>query len=281
MAVLWLFPHEDKKLALKINHCSFVLFFLVYAMSLFQTRAWLHRWNKISLAVNYFVSRFKVQQCTCKPLGCKDWHKSTLPTVGKAEWARPLHGAGPPDSLRATLGPGSLLLPDHWERLQANRGQDPPARVERGDGERVNGQAAALGLGQLFAPQGPAVSLQSCREHGGPAVLQREEGAPETTTTKTAAASATGAPQRWPGQTEAPAGPEEEPQPAQSPPGCLAPGAGSKTDRHVNRCPYPVANQAVYKSSCTVRPRPGRGRWEDLCTHEPWFHSRYKLKCPR
>lgn len=52
------------------------------------------------------------------------------PTTGEAERPRPLHRARPPHSLRPAVRPGPLLLPDHRERLQAHRRQDPPASAE-------------------------------------------------------------------------------------------------------------------------------------------------------
>ena len=158
---------------------------------------------------------------------------SPLPAAGEAEWPRPLHGSRPPDPLHPAVGPGALLLPDHRERLQTHRGQDPAARAERGHGERADGQAAVpVGVGHRPAPQGPAVGLQSCREPGRAAVLQREEGAPEPAAEAAAAAAAAAAArasQGGHGQTEAPAGPQEEPQPAEPLPGRLTPGAGSCT----------------------------------------------------
>lgn len=136
--------------------------------------------------------------------------------AGEAERSGPLHWARPPDPLRPAVRPRPLLLPDHREQLQAHRRQDPPARAERRHGERSGGQAAgALGLGPRRAPQSPAGRLQPRRESGRSAVLQREEGLPEASAE--AAAAATWATQGGPGQTEAPIGPEEEPQQTQSP----------------------------------------------------------------
>lgn len=142
------------------------------------------------------------------------------PTTGEAEWPRPLHRARPPHPLRPAVRPGPLLLPDHRERLQAHRRQDPPASAERGHGERADGQTAvSVGVGQLTAPQGPVGGVQPRGEPGRAAVLQREEGAPEPAAEAAeAAASAARASQGGPGQTETPAGPQEEPQPPQSPP---------------------------------------------------------------
>lgn len=144
-----------------------------------------------------------------------------MPTAGEAQRARALHGARPPDPRRPAVRPGPLLLPDHGEWLQTHCSQDPPECAERGHGGRTGGQAAvAVGLGQLVAPQGAAGGLQSCREHGCAAVLQREEGAAEAAAEATAAAAApaTGAPQGRPGQAEALTGPQEEPQPPQPAP---------------------------------------------------------------
>lgn len=76
-----------------------------------------------------------------------------------------------------------------------------------------------MGVGQLIAPQGPVGGVQPRGEPGRAAVLQREEGAPEPAAEAAeAAASAARASQGGPGQTETPAGPQEESQPPQSPP---------------------------------------------------------------
>uniref|UniRef100_A0AAQ4QLP5 Sema domain, immunoglobulin domain (Ig), short basic domain, secreted, (semaphorin) 3C n=1 Tax=Gasterosteus aculeatus aculeatus TaxID=481459 RepID=A0AAQ4QLP5_GASAC len=146
---------------------------------------------------------------------------------GEAERPRPLHGARPPHPLRPAVGPGPLLLPDHREQLQAHRRQDPPAGAERRHGERADGQAAvAVGLGRLVAPQGAAGGLQPGGEPGRAAVLQGEEAAAEPAAETAAASAAAGTPQGGPGQAEAPAGPEEEPQPARSPAGGVRCGGG-------------------------------------------------------
>jgi len=143
------------------------------------------------------------------------------PPAGEAERPRGLHGARPPHPLGAAVRPGPLLLPDHGERLQTHRRQDPRAGAERGHGERADGQAAvSVGLGQLAAPQDPVGGLQSGRESRRAAVLQREEAAAGPPAAAAAAAAAWASPGGL-GQTEAPAGPEEEPQPALSRPGGL------------------------------------------------------------
>lgn len=185
-----------------------------------------------------------------------------MPTPGEAERPRCLNGARPPYPLRPAVGPGPLLLPDHREQLQTHRCQDPPASAERGHGERADRQTAvAVGLGQLVASQGTTVSLQSSGEPGCTTILQRKEAAPDPPA-EAAAASATWTTQGGPGQTEAPVGPEEEPQPPQSPPrGLIQEGEGTDRNTFLSTFPDPhFPNSHLKLQSFTVDVQQTR-RW--------------------
>lgn len=196
------------------------------------------------------------------------WRNLTVPPTGEAKRPRPLLRARPPHPLRPAVWPGPLLLPDHREQLQTHRRQDPPARAEPGHGERADGQAAvAVGLGQLNAPQEPTGGLQSSREHGHPAVLQREEGATEPAAEAAAASAARTSP-GGPGQAEAATGPEEESQPPQSPPRGLTQRAPSFSPFYHSHLKPRRAARWTYSKTRSLHEAPATRRlWQTLiCT---------------